>query len=84
MEWYFFLKIVLVMNFFLAFVCIYRHIGKQGQLVIIQKAGHAVNLEKPKEFAKHLKSFLCDSLWSPPSSPTWKDHINFHIKNKEY
>ncbi|KAL6209492.1 hypothetical protein ACLB2K_020432 [Fragaria x ananassa] len=55
-----------------------RHIGKHGQLVIIKKAGHAVNLEQPKEFIKHLKSFLCE-FWSSPPSPTWKDHFHFHI-----
>lgn len=34
------------------------HIGEKARLVIIKNAGHAVNIEKPKEFAKHLKSFL--------------------------
>jgi len=33
--------------------------------VIIKNAGHAVNLEKAKEFAEHLKSFLIDSAASP-------------------
>ncbi|XP_050365416.1 uncharacterized protein LOC126783926 [Argentina anserina] len=47
-----------------------RHIGNHGQLVIIKKAGHAVNLEQPKEFIKHLKSFLCDLYWSSPPSPS--------------
>ncbi|XP_062024590.1 uncharacterized protein LOC133740672 isoform X1 [Rosa rugosa] len=60
-----------------------RHIGKHSQLVIIKKAGHAVNLEQHKEFIKHLKSFLCDLFWSPPPSPTWKDHFHGHI-NKVY
>lgn len=35
-----------------------RHIGESAEIAIIKKAGHAVNLEKPKEFAKHLKAFL--------------------------
>lgn len=39
--------------------------GESSQLVIIKNAGHAVNLEKAKEFAKHLKSFLIDSAASP-------------------
>ncbi|MED6108738.1 hypothetical protein PIB30_026824 [Stylosanthes scabra] len=35
-----------------------RHIGESAQIVVIKNAGHAVNLEKSKEFSKHLKSFL--------------------------
>ncbi|CAN1813161.1 Uncharacterized protein Mb2734 [Linum perenne] len=35
-----------------------RHIGESAELVIIKNAGHAVNLEKSKEFCKHLRSFL--------------------------
>ncbi|KAI6678565.1 hypothetical protein NL676_039361 [Syzygium grande] len=35
-----------------------RHIGDSAKLVVIKNAGHAVNLEKPKEFSKHLKLFL--------------------------
>ncbi|KAG5548499.1 hypothetical protein RHGRI_014000 [Rhododendron griersonianum] len=38
-----------------------RHIGGNAELVIIKNAGHALNLEKPKEFTKHLKAFLLDS-----------------------
>ncbi|KAJ7946727.1 Alpha/beta-hydrolase superfamily protein [Quillaja saponaria] len=39
-----------------------RHVGEEtSQLVVIKNAGHAVNIEKPKEFAKHLKAFLIDS-----------------------
>ncbi|XP_042494086.1 monoacylglycerol lipase abhd6-A-like [Macadamia integrifolia] len=43
------------------------HLGGNAQLVVINNAGHALNMEKPKEFYKHLKSFLVDSL--PPSPP---------------
>ncbi|KAK9174679.1 hypothetical protein WN944_029716 [Citrus x changshan-huyou] len=47
-----------------------RHIGESARLVIIENTGHAVNLEKPKEFLKHLKSFLIvDSSLSSSSSP---------------
>ncbi|KAF8019771.1 hypothetical protein BT93_G0457 [Corymbia citriodora subsp. variegata] len=35
-----------------------RHIGDSAELVVIKNAGHAVNLEKPKEFIMHLKLFL--------------------------
>ncbi|WOH11595.1 hypothetical protein DCAR_0831085 [Daucus carota subsp. sativus] len=35
-----------------------RHIGESARLVIIENAGHAVNLEKSKDFIKHLKEFL--------------------------
>ncbi|XP_009789417.1 uncharacterized protein LOC107783584 [Nicotiana tabacum] len=38
-----------------------RHLGENAQLVIIKDAGHAINMEKPKELYKHLKSFLLDS-----------------------
>lgn len=40
-------------------------------MVIIKNAGHAVNLEKPKEFGKHLKAFLIDTgtTKSCPTSP---------------
>ncbi|GKV35399.1 hypothetical protein SLEP1_g43669 [Rubroshorea leprosula] len=41
-----------------------RHIGESARLVVIKNAGHAVNLEKPKEFIKHLKVFLLDSIYS--------------------
>ncbi|XP_021293340.1 monoacylglycerol lipase abhd6-A [Herrania umbratica] len=45
-----------------------RHTGDSAELVVIKNAGHAVNIEKPKEFIKHLKSFLFDSSSSTPSS----------------
>lgn len=48
------------------------HIGENAQLVVIKNAGHAVNMEKPKEIYKHLKSFLVDS--PPPSHPPLKLH----------
>lgn len=48
-----------------------RHIGENAQLVIIKDVGHALNLEKPKEFTKHLKEFLIDPFLS---SPTHMDH----------
>ncbi|KAL8255082.1 hypothetical protein R6Q59_033303 [Mikania micrantha] len=35
-----------------------RHLGGNARLVVIADAGHAVNFEKAKEFAKHLKDFL--------------------------
>ncbi|PKI63343.1 hypothetical protein CRG98_016231 [Punica granatum] len=34
------------------------HIGENAEMVIVKNAGHAVNLEKSKEFVKHLKPFL--------------------------
>ncbi|XP_022773876.1 uncharacterized protein LOC111316131 isoform X1 [Durio zibethinus] len=44
-----------------------RHLGDNAELVIIKNAGHAINVEKPKELQKHLKSFLIDPL--PPAKP---------------
>ncbi|XP_078157171.1 uncharacterized protein LOC144552983 isoform X3 [Carex rostrata] len=35
-----------------------RHLGENSQLVTIKEAGHAVNLEKPKEVCKHIINFF--------------------------
>ncbi|XP_038897764.1 monoacylglycerol lipase ABHD6-like [Benincasa hispida] len=35
-----------------------RHLEESAQLVVIKNAGHACDLEKPKEYYQHLKSFL--------------------------
>ncbi|KAI4299099.1 hypothetical protein L6164_032590 [Bauhinia variegata] len=51
-----------------------RHVGESAQIVIIKNAGHAVNLEKPREFAKHLKAFLFDSQ-SSPSEPSFLEQL---------
>ncbi|KAL2476895.1 alpha/beta-hydrolase superfamily protein [Forsythia ovata] len=45
------------------------HIGENARLVVIKNAGHAVNIEKPKEFSKQLKSFLHGSSVSHSSQP---------------
>ncbi|GMJ00563.1 hypothetical protein like AT5G09430 [Hibiscus trionum] len=45
-----------------------RHVGENAKIVVIKNAGHAVNLEKSKDFIKHLKSFLFDS--QSPNSPS--------------
>lgn len=34
------------------------HLGDKGKLVIIKRAGHVFNVERPGKFAKHLKYFL--------------------------
>ncbi|KAG9451495.1 hypothetical protein H6P81_011460 [Aristolochia fimbriata] len=39
---------------------LHRHLEGNSELVIIKNTGHAFNLEKPKEFCKHLKAFLVD------------------------
>jgi hypothetical protein len=58
-------------------------VGESSQLVIVKNAGHAVNLEKAKEFAKHLKSFLIDSAASPSPSPSPGSLTDFiHDKNE--
>lgn len=38
------------------------HIGEKAQLIIIKKAGHAINIEKPKVLYKAMKTFLIDSV----------------------
>lgn len=35
-----------------------RHLGDNAELVIVKHCGHAINIEKPKELYKHMKSFL--------------------------
>ncbi|KAE7998055.1 hypothetical protein FH972_002633 [Carpinus fangiana] len=42
-----------------------RHVGENAQLVIMKNAGHAINIEKPKEMVKLIKSFLIHPLPSP-------------------
>ncbi|PIA52120.1 hypothetical protein AQUCO_01000184v1 [Aquilegia coerulea] len=44
------------------------HLGENAELVVIKNAGHAVAMEKAKEFYKHLRTFLIDSL--PHLSPS--------------
>uniref|UniRef100_A0A5B6YV70 AB hydrolase-1 domain-containing protein n=1 Tax=Davidia involucrata TaxID=16924 RepID=A0A5B6YV70_DAVIN len=51
-----------------------RHLGENAQLVVIKNAGHAINVEKPKEVYKHLKPFLIDPL--PP--PKHQNNGNSH------
>jgi len=38
----------------------FRHLGENARLVVIKNAGHALNVQKPKEMYKNLKSFLID------------------------
>lgn len=56
-HFYFALNRVMIIHIYVAFN---RHLGENARMVVIANAGHAVNLEKPKEFAKHLKDFLHD------------------------
>lgn len=49
-----------------------RHLGDNAQLVVIKNAGHALNVEKPKEMYKNLKSFLID----PITPNVQKNHSN--------
>lgn len=64
------------MHFFESLVLLFflccRQIGESSQLVILKNAGHAINVEKPKEMYKHMKSFLIDPL--PP--PKQESHSN--------
>ncbi|KAK6150401.1 hypothetical protein DH2020_015333 [Rehmannia glutinosa] len=36
----------------------YRHLEHNAQLVVLKKAGHAINMEKTKELYRYIKSFL--------------------------
>ncbi|KAI3846659.1 hypothetical protein MKX03_012061 [Papaver bracteatum] len=55
-----------------------RHLGDNAELVVIKNAGHDVNLEKTKEFLKHLKAFLIDNgpVHDPNSHNSVKENIN--------
>ncbi|XP_047946879.1 uncharacterized hydrolase YugF-like [Salvia hispanica] len=48
-----------------------RHIGDNARIKVIKNAGHALNIEKPREFAKHLKAFLIEDSSSPRSNWNW-------------
>lgn len=45
-----------------------RHLGDNAHLTVVKNTGHALNVERPKEFIKLLKSFLVD-LQPPPGNP---------------
>ncbi|KAA8530840.1 hypothetical protein F0562_005536 [Nyssa sinensis] len=51
-----------------------RHLGENAQLEAIKNAGHAINVEKPKELYKHLKSFIIDPV--PLSKHQNNDNIH--------
>ncbi|CAK9145031.1 unnamed protein product, partial [Ilex paraguariensis] len=51
-----------------------RHLGENAELVIIKKAGHAINMEKPKKLYKHLKSFLINPLPLPRHENNGNSH----------
>lgn len=44
----------------------YRHLGENAQLVVLKDTGHGFLIDKPKEFYKHLKSFLLNTSNSAP------------------
>ncbi|KAJ9146441.1 hypothetical protein P3X46_028709 [Hevea brasiliensis] len=45
-----------------------RHLWDNAHLAVIKNAGHAVNVERPKEYIKLLKSFLIDRQLPPETS----------------
>uniref|UniRef100_A0A0E0D1G7 AB hydrolase-1 domain-containing protein n=1 Tax=Oryza meridionalis TaxID=40149 RepID=A0A0E0D1G7_9ORYZ len=44
-----------------------RHLGEKSRLVVIKKAGHAVNLEKDKEVCKNIVQYLREPILSAPN-----------------
>ncbi|XP_052201974.1 uncharacterized protein LOC127807852 [Diospyros lotus] len=44
------------------------HLGENAELVVIKNAGHAFNVEKPKELDKHLKPFLFSATLPLPNT----------------
>ncbi|XP_057529113.1 uncharacterized protein LOC130807792 [Amaranthus tricolor] len=49
-----------------------RHIGDSAKLVFIKKAGHALNIEKPKAMYKEMKAFLLNADVKPQSNGNTK------------
>ncbi|KAL7085527.1 hypothetical protein ACP275_14G286100 [Erythranthe tilingii] len=47
-----------------------RHLGENGELVVIKNTGHGFINEKPKEFHRHLKRFLLLAQQKIPLNPT--------------
>ncbi|GJR09417.1 alpha/beta hydrolase fold-1 [Tanacetum coccineum] len=47
-----------------------RHLGDNADMVVIKGTGHAYLVEKPKEFYRHLKSFLIPEVPPIPSITT--------------
>ena len=50
----------------IALLC--RHIGENSRLVVVKKAGHAVNLEKDKEVCKNIIKHLVEPVSDDDSS----------------
>jgi hypothetical protein len=48
----------------------------EAELVVIEKIGHAINAEKPKELYKNLNSFLVD----PFTTSKQENHNNMVIR----
>uniref|UniRef100_A0A6V7QW67 AB hydrolase-1 domain-containing protein n=1 Tax=Ananas comosus var. bracteatus TaxID=296719 RepID=A0A6V7QW67_ANACO len=65
-----------------------RHLDENCQMVVIKNAGHAVNLEKPKEVCKHILAFFLDSGSQISTTGTWynglmfKNTFNEHVTDK--
>ncbi|OIW17890.1 hypothetical protein TanjilG_19859 [Lupinus angustifolius] len=51
-----------------------EHLEENSKLAVIKNAGHAINVEKPKELYKNLKSFLID----PINQSKEENHRNSH------
>lgn len=63
-----------VLHTVLSLTIIYRQIGESAELVTIKNAGHAINVEKPKEMYKHMKSFFLDPLPQPKEEKQSNGH----------
>ncbi|KAL3619691.1 hypothetical protein CASFOL_034603 [Castilleja foliolosa] len=57
-----------------------RHLGENAEVVVIRNTGHGFINEKPKEFHKHLKSFLLDATNSTTPKNITNNHQNDHKK----
>ncbi|KAJ8453047.1 hypothetical protein Cgig2_014810 [Carnegiea gigantea] len=57
---------------------LHEHLGSNAQMVVVKDAGHALNIEKTREFIKHLKSFFIEPSAPPlakdPTKIEWWNH----------
>ncbi|XP_042379895.1 uncharacterized protein LOC121972273 [Zingiber officinale] len=54
-----------------------RHLGDRAQLVVIKNVGHAVNLEKSREFCENIIKFFHDSSFNDHNWQKFEETLHF-------
>ncbi|XP_042387389.1 uncharacterized protein LOC121979464 [Zingiber officinale] len=54
-----------------------RHLGDRAQLVVIRNVGHAVNLEKSREFCENIIKFCHDSSFNDHNLQKFEETLHF-------